>query len=67
LEARDFCYWLQGFLEISGADKLTPEQVKIINDHLQLVFKKVTPGTTIAYSTPQSAIAGIGGTGVTLC
>lgn len=34
-----FCYWCQGFFEISGSDTLTPEQVKIIKNHLALVFK----------------------------
>lgn len=40
----NFCYWLQGFIEINGGCKeITPEQVKTINDHLQLVFVKLTP------------------------
>ena len=37
----NFCYWLQGFFEISEVDKeiiLTPEQVKMIRAHLNLVF-----------------------------
>lgn len=37
----NFCYFLQGFFEISEADKeitLTPEQVKMIRAHLNLVF-----------------------------
>ncbi len=39
-----FCYWLQGFAEITSASNVpTAEQWKIINDHLQTVFKKVTP------------------------
>ena len=38
-----FCYWLNGFFEISGQKKLTQQQVQIIKDHLDLVFKKVTP------------------------
>lgn len=39
-----FCYWLQGFAEITGANQPpTAEQWKVINDHLQAVFKKVTP------------------------
>lgn len=39
----DFCYWLQGFLEISDVKTLTPEQLLVVKDHLQLVFKKDTP------------------------
>jgi uncharacterized protein YjaG (DUF416 family) len=38
----EFCYWLQGCLEL-GAKELNEEQVKIIRDHLDLVFTKVTP------------------------
>ena len=37
----NFCYFLQGFFEISEVDKeitLTPEQVKMIRAHLNLVF-----------------------------
>lgn len=41
----NFCYWLQGFFEITNAGKngvnlvLTPDQVDMINKHLQSVFK----------------------------
>jgi hypothetical protein len=35
---RDFCYWLQGFFEISDADTMTAEQVEIVKNHLNLVF-----------------------------
>lgn len=38
-----FAYWLQGFFELTDATTLTPEQVKMIKDHLSLVFEKVTP------------------------
>lgn len=37
-----FAYWLQGFSEINGTAPPTPEQWRIIKDHLQLVFKKET-------------------------
>jgi len=40
---QEFCYWLQGFLEISNARKIDADQLTIIKDHLQLVFKKETP------------------------
>lgn len=43
-----FVYWLQGFFEIRGVDQpvggLSQKQVAIINEHLQLVFDKVTGG-----------------------
>lgn len=35
----DFCYWLQGYFEISNSDELSPEQVKIIKNHLNLTFR----------------------------
>lgn len=41
-----FCYWLQGYFELGGHDGKTDmkgERVRIIKDHLDLVFKKVTP------------------------
>lgn len=37
-----FVYWLQGFVELHGHQP-TPEQWKMIKDHLQTVFHKVTP------------------------
>lgn len=39
---QDFCYWLQGFFELTGQDKLDETQVKMIKEHLALVFKKET-------------------------
>lgn len=38
---REFCFWLQGFVELNG-DLPTKEQWKSIKEHLQLVFTKVT-------------------------
>jgi len=37
-----FCYWLQGFAEISGCEPNDSEWM-IIKDHLKTVFEKVTP------------------------
>lgn len=42
MKSRDFCYWLQGFFELTGghADRgLSGEQAQIIQRHLALVFK----------------------------
>ena len=40
----NFCYWLQGYIELtSGEGDLTEQQVQMIKDHLKLVFKKETP------------------------
>ena len=43
---RDFVYWLQGYLEISGSNAITAEQLMIIKDHIKLVMTKVTPSYT---------------------
>lgn len=38
MKSRDFCFWLQGFFELTDSDEPTPEQVRNIRKHLQLVF-----------------------------
>jgi hypothetical protein len=43
MSALSFVYWLQGFFEISESETLTPEQVKVIKDHIALVLNKETP------------------------
>ncbi len=53
MTSNEFVYWLQGWLEISGKTQaLSVEQVQIIRDHLQLVFKKETP----SYEAPNAFI-----------
>lgn len=42
LEPENFCYWLQGFCEISGSVP-TAEQWETIKEHLELVFTKAVP------------------------
>lgn len=34
----EFCYWLQGFFEVSEAEEVTPKQTEMIKNHLALVF-----------------------------
>lgn len=41
----NFVYWLQGFMELQNPETISSEQVQIIQDHLNLVFKKETPRT----------------------
>jgi len=36
----NFCYWLQGFFEISQSSEITSEQAMMIKRHLDLVFHK---------------------------
>jgi hypothetical protein len=43
MTSRDFCYWLQGFFELSKEPGLAPsgmtsEQIQLIKQHLALVF-----------------------------
>jgi hypothetical protein len=39
MTSRDFCYWLQGFFELTGSNKaLTKEQCQMIKAHLAMVF-----------------------------
>lgn len=42
MNAVNFCYWLQGFAELTP-ETPTAEQWKSIKEHLALVFTKVTP------------------------
>lgn len=35
----DFCFWLQGYFEISEATTLSKKQVETIKNHLNLTFK----------------------------
>jgi hypothetical protein len=44
----NFCYWLQGYIELSNCKSLSPEQTQMIRDHLNLVFKKETKINTSA-------------------
>ena len=39
MTSRDFAFWLQGFFEISNSNTITENQVLIIKNHLNLVFK----------------------------
>lgn len=43
MSPENFCYWLQGFIEVENPMNIGENQTKIIKDHLQLVFKKETP------------------------
>lgn len=39
MTSRDFCYWLQGFLEIGNPVTLTADQVDVVKRHLSMAFK----------------------------
>lgn len=39
MQSRDFVYWFQGFLEVSGTKTLDERQTEIVRKHLDMVFK----------------------------
>lgn len=39
MTSRDFCYWLQGYIELAKDQQLTPGQFRMIQSHLSMVFK----------------------------
>ena len=43
MKAESFCYWLQGYFELTDSEKgfggLTSDQAKMVKRHLALVFK----------------------------
>ena len=38
MQSRDFCYWLQGLFELGNPESLTPDQIQVIRNHLNMVF-----------------------------
>lgn len=43
MNAEQFAYWLNGFVEMNPNAMVTGTQWQIIKDHLALVHQKVTP------------------------
>lgn len=43
MTSNEFCYWLQGYFEMTESPTLSPNQIEMIKNHLALVFEKVTP------------------------
>jgi len=38
MTSRDFCYWLQGYFELSDGGRFTAEQSETVKRHLAMVF-----------------------------
>ena len=38
MKAQEFCYWLQGYFELTEPDAMTVEQTEMVKRHLALVF-----------------------------
>lgn len=52
----NFCYWLQGFFELSDPDSLTHKEVEMIKNHLNLVFEhSIDPKATANIKDPKKA------------
>ena len=47
MNAKDFAFWLQGFVEMNPNAMPTLTQWQTIKDHLKLVFDKRTPNNFI--------------------
>ncbi len=55
MTARAFAYWLQGYFELAEPKELTPDQLKIVKNHLNMVFKhEIDP--EIEKTTPASIL-----------
>ena len=39
MTSRDFAFWLQGYLEVANPETINKEQLQVIKNHLNLVFK----------------------------
>ncbi len=39
MTSRDFCFWPQGYFEVSGAETLDAKATEAVKRHLGLVFK----------------------------
>ena len=68
MTSRDFCFWLQGFFELSRTTTLSENQVSMIERHLALVFQheidpsmgnaKVQDKLNAAHAPPSAAPSG---------
>lgn len=54
MEHKDFVYWMQGYVEITGGRHPTEHEWKIIVDHLQTCFNKITPPSPTVWGSPSS-------------
>jgi len=53
MNSENFVFWLQGYLELTQEQGMTPGQVQVIKDHIALVLTKVTPSIDVSkYAAP---------------
>ena len=49
MKSDDFCYWLNGFFDLTDAKEMSAEQTKVLREHLAMVFdQKVKPVSDFA-------------------
>lgn len=53
---QEFCYWLQGYLELSESPSLSSRQTEMVKRHLALVFTDVTTEPEDARKGPPRVI-----------
>lgn len=52
----NFCYWLQGFIEIADPKSLSEKELEMIKNHLNLVFlHSIDPKASAHISDPKEA------------
>lgn len=49
MNERDFCYWLQGFLEVANPSSISPSELTEIRNHLDLTLGRTH---TVIMSNP---------------
>ena len=49
MNEKEFCYWLKSAFELSDIKSFNEEQTKLIKEHLDLVFNKVTSPDVTQY------------------
>lgn len=52
---QNFCYWLQGYFELTNSNNITKDQLKVIKEHLDLVLNNSITSTespTYCYNNP---------------
>lgn len=59
MNAEQFVYWLNGYLELSGAQEMSAAQLKCVREHLALVLHKVTPPTTAPTTVRPGVFGGV--------
>ena len=66
MKSRDFCFWLQGFFELSDDQGISPTKAKMVQDHLKLVFvHEIDPSMGSKEEQGKlNALHGQGGSGV---